>query len=301
MALIPPWLDLDAAARQRLPALWERLVHEPSILSGVIEDTAQPAATRLQGWGVSMIMPPQVVADLALEQAPRSDAARRVYARFLDGSFPFLSDRDIGALNAGGELVLVVLHYCMRNMDVTQAYTHNVLASANDSFREFHEGYNPKAILYLNNALTEPIALASGFRLRQFVDAAEVAHLPPERRPAIFGLSREEARTQLPGTPVRHCFDSQPPLFRFSESQRRLLWLALFDDSDEALLPQLDVSVHGLKKLWRGIYERIVDVAPEFFGTDVNEEEGRRGPEKRRQVLAYVRQRPEELRPWADR
>jgi hypothetical protein len=266
-----------------------------------MEDSAQPAATRLQAWGVSMIMPPQIVAELALEQAPRSDAARRVYARFLDGDFPFLTDRDIGALNASGELVMVILHYAMRNMDVTHAYTHNVLASANDSFRAFHEGYNPRAIVYLNNALTEPIALASGFRPRQFADAAEAQHLPPELRPAIFGLTRSEARTQLPGTPVRHCFESQPPLFRFSESQRRLLWLALFDESDEALLPELDVSIHGLKKLWRGIYERIIDVAPEFFGTDVNEEEGRRGPEKRRQVLAYVRQRPEELRAWVER
>jgi hypothetical protein len=53
-----------------------------------------------------------------------------------------------------------------------------------------------------------------------------------------------------------------------------------------------------LKKLWRGIYERIEDRMPEFFGTEASTDEGRRGPEKRRQVLAYVRQRPEELRPW---
>lgn len=54
----------------------------------------------------------------------------------------------------------------------------------------------------------------------------------------------------------------------------------------------------ALKKLWRGIYERIEDVAPGFFGDEVDED-GKRGPEKRRQVLAYVRQRPEELRPWS--
>ena len=31
---------------------------------------------------------------------------------------------------------------------------------------------------------------------------------------------------------------------------------------------------------------------------DRHGDEGKRGPEKRRQVLAYVRQRLEELRPW---
>jgi hypothetical protein len=61
---------------------------------------------------------------------------------------------------------------------------------------------------------------------------------------------------------------------------------------------ELHVSVHGLKKLWRGIYERIEDAEPDFFGDASGDDEGRRGPEKRRQVLAYVRQRPEERRPW---
>jgi len=102
----------------------------------------------------------------------------------------------------------------------------------------------------------------------------------------------------LPGTSVRHIFEHQDPRFRFSAPQRRLLWLALFDESDEHLLPRLEVSVHGLKKLWRGIYDRIDEAEPEFFG-DAAVDDGKRGPEKRRQVLAYVRQRPEELRPWA--
>ena len=37
-----------------------------------------------------------------------------------------------------------------------------------------------------------------------------------------------------------------------------------------------------------------------FFGEGSGDDEGRRGPEKRRQVLAYVRQRPEERRPWVE-
>ena len=91
----------------------------------------------------------------------------------------------------------------------------------------------------------------------------------------------------------------EPPRFFFNASQRRLLWHASFDDSDAALMAQLDVSTHGLKKLWRGVYDRIEDTAPEVFGDDGADDDGKRGPEKRRQVLAYQRQRPEELRPWA--
>jgi hypothetical protein len=132
-----------------------------------------------------------------------------------------------------------------------------------------------------------------------YVDADASAHLPAELRPVYLGLTRDEARSSLPGTSVRHAFEHFPPRFRLSASQRRLLWQALFDDSDEALMQALDVSVHGLKKLWRGIYDRIGDVEPDFFGEASGDDDGKRGPEKRRQVLAYVRQRPEELRPWA--
>ncbi len=82
-----------------------------------------------------------------------------------------------------------------------------------------------------------------------------------------------------------------------SSSQRRLLRQALFEDNDATIMASLAVSVHGLKKLWRGIYARIEDVEADFFG-DASDDDGKRGPEKRRQVLAYVRQRPEELRPW---
>src|SRR5205085_433859 len=112
--------------------------------------------------------------------------------------------------------------------------------------------------------------------------------LDPAARPAFYGLTRDEARHRLPGTPARNCFEHQPPRFRFNATQRRLLWHALFDESDDTLLPLLQVSTHGLKKLWRGIYERVESVAPDFFGDATSDDDGKRGPEKRRQVLAYV-------------
>ena len=63
-------------------------------------------------------------------------------------------------------------------------------------------------------------------------------------------------------------------------------------------MAELDVSSHGLKKLWSGIHDRIEDAAPGFFGDAEPEADGKQGPEKRRQVLAHLRQRPDKLRPW---
>ena len=298
--LLPPWLGLSEARRAALPALWERLVDEPSMITGCIEDLTQPPGQRIQAWGVSMILPRSIVDGFSLAGRPEPYISRRIYEALVDGRFAPMTDREIGEDNARGELTILILHFSLRDHapDVIDPNFHRLMVMANDTFRTFHDGYNLQAIYYEAGGVNDLVAAAAGFERLEYSDDAVLTSLPIERRLAFYGLTRARAATMLPGTSARNAFEHQPPLFNFSASQRRLLWLALFDDSDEALMEPLDVSVHGLKKLWRGIYDRIQDRMPEFFGTDAEGDEGRRGPEKRRQVLAYVRQRPEELRPW---
>ena len=298
LTLLPAWLGLSASLKNALPQLWTRLIDEPSMITGAVEDLAQPPGQRMQAWGVTMVLPQTLAKRLALGDRPDPFVSRRVYEAMLDGSFVPMSDREIGEANARGELTMLILHFSQRGHDLSNPTVQKVIAMANDTFRTFHDGYNLQAIYYETGAINDLVAAASGFDRLQYRDESAVAALPVEQRPAFYGLTRARAVTMIPGPPARNAFEHQPPLFGFSASQRRLLWLALFDESDEALMGPLDVSVHGLKKLWRGIYERIQDRMPEFFGAEASTDEGRRGPEKRRQVLAYVRQRPEELRPW---
>jgi hypothetical protein len=157
----------------------------------------------------------------------------------LDGSFEPTSDRDIGVANAQGALTVMILHYSQRDHDISSPYVHSVIASANDTFRAFHDGYNLRAIYFETGCVNDLVAVSSGFDKYRYANEEELVALPPERRPAFFGLTRANARTRLPGSPARNCFEHQPPLFRFSASQRRLLCLALFDESDVALMPLL--------------------------------------------------------------
>ncbi len=296
--LLPPWLGLNDEHVAEIRQVWDWLIDEPSLLAGVIEDLALPPGKRIQAAGVTLIVPQSLVRALDLDGQPRAFIARRIYRALRDGSFKPMTDREIGIENARGELTMMILHFSQRDHDIANPYVQDVITMANDTFRTFHDGFNLRAVYYETGEINDLVAVASGFIRRQYADQAALQTLPREHQPAFFGLTREQARGLLPGSPARNCFQNQPPMFTFSASQRRLLWFALFDDSDDALMPLLDVSVHGLKKLWRGIYERIEDRMPEFFGDSGSGDEGKRGPEKRRQVLAYVRQRPEELRPW---
>jgi hypothetical protein len=298
--LLPPWLGLDARLRNALPDLWLRIIDEPAMTTTLMEDMALPAGQRIQGWGYGFVLPETWIRSEHLDSHPAAYVLRRIYAGLLDGRFKMLSDPEIGALNARGRFHYINF-YSQRRKDLDDPYVQSVFNIANEAFRTAISGFNTEAMYFETSAYDAPAIAAAGFPRCAYSNEDTLESLAPEVRPAFLRVTRDEARNSLPGTSVRHVFEHHPPLFRFSASQRRLLWLALFDESDTHLTERLEVSIHGLKKLWRGIYERIEDRMPEFFGEASGADDGRRGPEKRRQVLAYVRQRPEELRAWAER
>ena len=298
LELLPPWLALDASRRAAVQSLWERWADDAAAVSGVQEDLALPLGQRVQSWGATLVMPDGWLDAFApqgrYDDARAARACPDLYDALLAGRFSLPSERDIARCNAGGGVVFFALHYRQRLHDMGDAYALRVLNLANEAFRAAHSGYRVRAFLQQALLSDEPWLAGAGFKRR----TAPLPGLPPERQTVLYGVTREEAALMLPGSSARHIFEHQEPRFRFSSAQRRLLGLALYDESDELLMQRLDVSVHGLKKLWRGIYERIDDVEPEFFGEPSSADDGKRGPEKRRQVLAHVRQRPEELRPW---
>jgi hypothetical protein len=299
LSLLPAQVSTDPTERTAIAAQWPALLQQqPALQSGVMEDLARAPGQRILGWGVSLLLSPAQARALQLDGEPPSFVARRVYAELRTGRLRLMDDRELGRCNAAGEVVGLVLHFTLPRIDLADPQVHKIVACAQESFRMHHTGFNWRAIYLENSASFMDVHRESGFLPRRFADERELSGLPESERPVFMGLTREEARLRLPGTTLRNCFESEPPRFRFSALQRRLLWLALFDDADTALMPELGISVHGLKKLWRGIYERVDLVEPGFFGDDGGDDEGKRGPEKRRQVLAYVRQRLEELRPW---
>jgi hypothetical protein len=82
-----------------------------------------------------------------------------------------------------------------------------------------------------------------------------------------------------------------------------LLSCALSGATDEQLAGTLGTSLATVKKMWVSIYNRVEDrlpaLIPDRLQTDASA--GSRGREKRRGLLAYLREHPEELRPVSRR
>ena len=118
------------------------------------------------------------------------------------------------------------------------------------------------------------------------------------REPHLVGMTREiEHHRRTPWVGI--LFDYHPPQLGFSRGEQRLLLAALSGATDEKLARELGVSPNTVKNTWRSIYNRAASHIPELFSGDSEGglRSSERGKEKRRRLLAYVREHPEELRP----
>lgn len=287
-AFVPDWLALPSHVRQALPAIWTRLLGHPGFNADVIEDLNLPVGQRMVGLGMAIALDERW--SLRLAQDPPPFAPALVYEELLEGRFQPPPDKALARLSGRGEVAFLVLHYAQTRTDLSQPDTLEQLAVAMSLFKQAHAGYR-LAHLYQEGLGDQGAYLQSmGFRPR--------SQRAQEGLPELYGLSREEAGRLLPGTPVRDAFQFTPPRIGFSLSERRLLRLAVTQQTDEQIGDELGISGHGIKKVWRAIHQRALDALPQLFDEVGVSEGGTRGPERRRTLLSYLRQHPEELRPY---
>jgi DNA-binding CsgD family transcriptional regulator len=291
-ALVPAWLPLPGAVRAAIPAIWTRLLGHPGFNADVIEDLGRAPGQRIVGLGVAVALDERWAR--RLREDPPAFAAASLYAELLDGRFQPPSDKDLARQNARGEVNFMVLHYGQLLTDLANPDTLQVMGVAMALFRLAHAGYRLQSLYQEGLPAQAGYLLSMGFRQRTDRCQAD--------RPDLFGLHRLEASLLLPGTPVRDAFQFTPPRFAFAASERRLLRLAVTDLPDEAIGDELGISGHGVKKLWRQAHQRAQDAMPGLFVDGSQQpggDGGGRGPEKRRVLLRYLRQHPEELRPYS--
>jgi DNA-binding CsgD family transcriptional regulator len=288
--LVPAWLPLNPAVRAALPAIWTRLLGHPGFNGDVIEDLNRTVGQRMVGLGVAIALDERWAR--LLRENPPPYAPALLYEELLDGRFQPPADKELARLNARGEVSFLVLHYEQVLTDLANPDTLELLGVAMSLFRFAHAGYRLQSLYQEATAEQGGYMLSMGFKARTARDQAGL--------PELYGLHREEAALLLPGTPVRDAFQFTPPRFGFAPAERRLLRLAVTDLTDEAIGEELGISGHGVKKLWRQVHQRAQDAMPSLFGEGdaTASREGGRGPEKRRALLQYLRQHPEELRPY---
>lgn len=290
----------DGAIWQALPKIFQKLLKIGAMQLCLVEDRGILDRPSIVAFCASIF-----VADAFCREA-RTDLppylGLQIARRFEERKLPVL-DRDQIALANSKAGVSVMTCYCGTDCDyLSPGHVLAIREKMAEAFRLAHQGYQLKELMC--GPIGEETllwALDAGFRIRRdYADFYHSANLPvpePAKRPWLLGLTKEEAFTDY-GSRASGLFVFTPPRFSFNFCEQEILRRSLAGDTDEEMASNLSISPWTVKKRWQSIYERVVSVDKGLLPlTDKELGTESRGAERRRHLVAYLRQHLEELRP----
>jgi hypothetical protein len=230
--------------------------------------------------------------------------ARRIVREWASGGHPFLIAGEIARANAGGGLNLVTTHY--GSIRVNGEVTERVRVANYESARRALLGWNLRSYTMEAFGRKNPEinpdhwGASLGYRVRKYTREQLVeAGISEPEGPSLWTATRAEAARNS-GYMNAVLFNSfTPPRCRFSPNEQATLQLALDGRTDDAIARETGISLATVKKRFRSIYEKALEAVPQTEAMTASAADGKRGAEVRRTLLNYVRQHPEELRPYA--
>ena len=284
LGLFLPASRHGAEAREKERERWRRLWSAGLPQGVVMEDFARPPGDQAVGMMVAGPVFPKLHDRLvASGEAPLLDGLADAVE---SGEAPPMTEENLGRANAddGIDLIVFWLGY-------------------GDELRSFEAGASLRS-----RTVRAFQDLNAGNRLRRFTfeiadpvvalrfKAYGLEPLRQEGGAAVLSLHRDAALTSNDLSSQRF-FSYDPPILGFSAAQRAILLLARQGFTDQEIAAALDKTTDSVKKRWAGIYTRFAHAFP---GRLPNGRDGSRGTEKRRNLLTYLRDRPEELRPYGE-
>lgn len=288
-----------------LPAAWLCLLSSEASDAWVFHAEEGPHAP-ICFVGVSVIVNDDFVREL--KTPPHFWSGPELTKRILRGNSPLLSEKQLRDANSRGGLNLLVWE---GRAHIDFESDPELYRSVMDGFLHVHRGYLWKEVISSQSDSAEQLhwnmktgGLLWDAAADRYVDSLNGNAEEVVSKPHVTGVRRKELleRPDLSAASwVSRLFDYHSPLLGFSRSEQRVLASALTGATDEHLSQALETSIPAIKKTWASVYRRVADhmpgLVPDAFQSDAGG--APRGREKRRELLAYLREHPEELRPVA--
>jgi hypothetical protein len=290
----------DNATWRNLPVLFSSLLKVGAMQLCLVEERAVAGRSAVVAFCASIFVADAFCSEARTRLPPY--LGLQITRRFRQGKLPAL-DRDQIALANSKTGISAVTAFSGTQCDaLPDERVFAVREKVAEAFRLAHQGYNLKEVICAPiGEDTLHWALDAGFRLRRdYCGFYQAANLPvPEaaKRPWLVGLTKEEALANY-GSRASGLFIFTPPRFRFSFCEQAILRRSLIGETDEEMASHLCISPWTVKKRWQSIYERVARTDVKLLPATIREVASEsRGAERRRHLLDYLRQHPEELRP----
>jgi hypothetical protein len=302
VALHPTIGPRYGTAIKELGRAWLRLLGSEAMTTAVFEEVERGRA-HLAGVGVGVFVRDEFLSEL--KTPPIAWVGPVLLERTLNGNSPVLTDKEVRAANSGAGLNELVWETLTAPSYSARTEIYHLMGSA---YIEIHRGFRLKEMITSQAESSERLqwAMDAGGlywdpKAARYIKSPRSGAKRLARSPHIVGITRE-LEFGRPGTWVGSLFDFHPPRCGFSTSECRLLVCSISNrfSTNPALARKLGISLPTVKKGWLSIYERVSEDIPELFAGSTNTGT-KRGKEKRRLLLAYLQEHPEELRPTVRR
>lgn len=274
---------------------WQVLLRNPTTLSLLVEDAERPMGKRIVACGQAVFVTEHFA---ALARAGLSPWMKGHATHPLpDGKWPLLSLEGVRLANSGDGLIALVTEWFVVWQEVNPSEAIYLRGYLHDSFIALSRGYKFKEILIeATGEEAREEALRAGFRMLNDYTRYYQEH-PPQpplhAHPYLLHLTREAASGNT-GSSTSYAFAYTPPRFFFTAREQEVLRLAMAGAEDAEIAAVLGLSIWTIHSRWKSIYTRVQKGMPVLLP---DQDEGRRGAEKRRVLLHYLQTHPEELRP----
>jgi DNA-binding CsgD family transcriptional regulator len=291
--LVSPF-QCDPSKRETLIAMWSDIIRSNCGVMTLAAEPEPPFTIVHFGCGI-------FVGDSRAEeyhQCRRPFISRRLLAEWVAGERPFLNAEEIARANAGAGLNLVLTHYGGRRDD-PRADIANY-----ESARRTLRGWNLRS--FTAELFPDPPrdnrewGKSLGYRVLEYSpERLRADGIEEARAPFIWAATRFDAESN-PGYAMALLFGSfMAPRLGFTRLEQHLLSLALDGATDASIARVAGLSESAVKKHFRRLYEKARAIGVLALVTDEGPAQPTRGVESRRHLLSYLREHPEEMRPYA--
>ena len=276
---------------------WNRLLGTTHATRGAVIELHRKDGNEIVGFGFGVFVK-KSFADAELRN-PAPGLNCRIIESVLGGDSVVATYEEVRDANTRGELEQVVLDTSWKDGHLSAEQVQEVRVLLAKCYQELYAGYRLSRIL---SELVDERDFwhAQGLRPFRIIDRFErYWKANPDtgwNLDRALSVATSDTMRGDPGSVAAGLFHHhRDPQFGFTREEQELLEVALEGMADLQAAKALFVTLPAIKRRWQNIFHRVGILMPDLCPHDGD---GTRGIQKRQRILTYVRNYPEELRPF---
>jgi hypothetical protein len=276
---------------------WQIIFDNGEARVACLVEKIAPGSRQIVGFGMAVFVT-SLFAD-AMFANPQPGLNARIIESIDAGHSVIPSYRYLQTANASATLDHVILYSCEQQDCLNLNELGLVRMHLARAYMESFVGYRLRRMLYeiVREDEFEKIKAYRGIRIVKRFSAPDSPGMPAlwKGNRALCEATAESFSDDPASVAARPFIDRAVPILDFTSSQKKLLLAALRGAENAELAQHLCRTPAAIKRTWAGIFEKCVQHNPALFPPAKG---SLRGLQKRHKVIAYVREHPEEIRPF---